>query len=151
LWDTIERVTGQPVKFKFIHGTGLCAILVDGCKPQVDACGDDLVKQNQLEISGIHETDPQVIVQYIVGTCTVHLDRYARSSVFFRWTNTGPVLQIPLQTTIPKMSLIDFYSSGSWKLKWNLTPSRIFVRSRNTRNFMTGITTKSLAPGFSHP
>jgi hypothetical protein len=75
LWDTIARVTGKPVKFKFIHGTGLRAILVDGNKPQIDACGDDLVHRNDPKISGITETNPQIIVQYIIRTCTVHLDR----------------------------------------------------------------------------
>jgi hypothetical protein len=80
LWDTIERVTGNHVKFKFMDGTGLKAILVDGCKPQVDACGNDLVKQNRSEITGINTYDPQEIVQHIVRTCTIHLDRYSCQS-----------------------------------------------------------------------
>ena len=41
LWDTIEKVTGKFVHIRFIDGTGLHTILVDGYKPQVDACGDD--------------------------------------------------------------------------------------------------------------
>lgn len=76
LWDTIERVTGKPVQFKFIHGSGIRAIVMDGCKAQVEACGDDLVRRNKPEQSGIIEMDPQVIVQYIVRTCLIHLDRY---------------------------------------------------------------------------
>lgn len=75
LWDTIERVTGKPVKFKFLHGTGLKAILVDGCKPQVDACSNDLVQRNKPEITGIHTNDPQEIVQSIIKTCDLHLER----------------------------------------------------------------------------
>lgn len=75
LWDTIERITGKRVKFKFMDGTGLKAILVDGCKPQVDACGDDLVKRNRPEITNITTYNPQEIVQNIVRTCIVHLDR----------------------------------------------------------------------------
>ena len=47
LWDTIEKVTQQKVEFKFIDGKGISAILIDGCKPQVNACGNDLVKQIQ--------------------------------------------------------------------------------------------------------
>jgi hypothetical protein len=105
LWDTICRVTGQPVKFKFIHGTGLRAILVDGCKPQVDACGDDLLTRNWPEISGIHEKDPQVIVQYIVRTCTVHLDRYVTlTHSLSDLSDPGLVLQIHWPTTVHKMS-----------------------------------------------
>lgn len=76
LWDTFEQVTGKKVLFKFIDGSGLRALVVDGCKPQVEACGDDLVQRNDPLISGIHTTDPQEIVQYIVRTCSVHLDRY---------------------------------------------------------------------------
>lgn len=47
LWDTVEMVTKQKVEFKFIDSRGLSAILVNGCKPQVNACGDDLVKHIQ--------------------------------------------------------------------------------------------------------
>ena len=75
LWDTVEKVTQQKVEFKFIDGKGISAILVDGCKPQVNACGDDLVKQIQDRNSPISERDPQQVVQYIVCTCLVHLQR----------------------------------------------------------------------------
>jgi hypothetical protein len=46
LWDTVERITGKRVKFKPFDGTGICAILVDGNKPQIDGCGDDLIWRN---------------------------------------------------------------------------------------------------------
>lgn len=72
LWDTFARVTKKEVKFHFLHGTGLRAILVDGNKPQVEACGDDLVERAAKV--GFPEKDPQVIVQHIVRTCLVHLD-----------------------------------------------------------------------------
>lgn len=75
LWDTIETVTGKPVQFKFMDGMGLRAIVVDGCKAQVDACGDDLLIRNDPKKSGIDTDDPQVIVQHIIRTCVVHLDR----------------------------------------------------------------------------
>ncbi|KAF9472149.1 hypothetical protein BDN70DRAFT_938396 [Pholiota conissans] len=76
-WDTLERVTGRPIQFKFMDGKGLSTILVDGCKPQVDACGDSLLVQEAKRKgkSFVHETDPQVIVQYIVRTCDIHLER----------------------------------------------------------------------------
>ncbi|KAF9044099.1 hypothetical protein BJ165DRAFT_1347476, partial [Panaeolus papilionaceus] len=75
-WSTVERVTGQPLKMKFIDGTGLRAILVDGCKVQVEGCGDALLKLIATRPHAcIKETDPKIIVQHIVRTCTVHLER----------------------------------------------------------------------------
>ncbi|EDR04794.1 uncharacterized protein LACBIDRAFT_330283 [Laccaria bicolor S238N-H82] len=76
LWDTVEMVTKKKVEFKFIDGRGLSAILVDGCKPQVNACGDDLVKRIQDRNSPLSERDPQLVVQHIVRTCVVHLQRF---------------------------------------------------------------------------
>lgn len=82
LWDSVEKVTGKVVRFRFIDGTGLCAILVDGCKPQVDACGDDLLNRIlKHEKCLIVEQDPQIIVQHIIRTCWVHLVRYSYLSV----------------------------------------------------------------------
>ena len=76
LWAAIKEATGKEVKFKFIHGEGLAAIVMDGCKPQVTGCGRALVAQaRDLENSCCQETDPHVIVQYIVQTCFVHLNR----------------------------------------------------------------------------
>ncbi|KAJ7719347.1 hypothetical protein DFH07DRAFT_761173, partial [Mycena maculata] len=75
LWDTIHRVTGVEVKFKFLHGEGLRTILVDGNKPQGNSLGADLVARNNPEISGITETDPKKMVTHILKTCTFHLDR----------------------------------------------------------------------------
>ncbi|KAI0041712.1 hypothetical protein FA95DRAFT_1640147, partial [Auriscalpium vulgare] len=70
LWRTIENVSGKPVRFKFIHGSGLRAILVDGCKAQIQGLGDAL-----LLYSRECTINPSVIVQYILKTCSVHLDR----------------------------------------------------------------------------
>lgn len=75
LWDTIEVITGSPVKFKFIHGEGIKAICVDGSKPQMLGCGKDLIKRNDPSKSGINECDPLLIVSHIARTCFVHLDR----------------------------------------------------------------------------
>ena len=33
----------KKVKFKFLDGEGLCAIVMDGCKPQIEGLGRDLV------------------------------------------------------------------------------------------------------------
>ncbi|KAJ7033971.1 hypothetical protein C8F04DRAFT_906737, partial [Mycena alexandri] len=75
LWDTIERVTGVKVRFKFIHGEGLRAVLVDGNKPQANAFGADLVQRNEPYLSGIHETDPKTMVEFALRTCRLHVDR----------------------------------------------------------------------------
>ncbi|KAF9552496.1 hypothetical protein CPC08DRAFT_728578 [Agrocybe pediades] len=80
-WDIVEKVTGKPVQFKFMDGAGLAAIIVDGCKPQANALGDALKKRIAFKkASGtlrieIEETDPQVLVQYILRTCEIHLER----------------------------------------------------------------------------
>lgn len=76
-WDTVSRVTGQPVQFKAFsgNGQGLRAVLVDGCKPQVDALGDFLVKHNNSAVSGITESNPEKIVEYVIKLCSVHCDR----------------------------------------------------------------------------
>ncbi|KAJ8489244.1 hypothetical protein ONZ45_g13660 [Pleurotus djamor] len=78
LWDTVELVTGKPVKFKFMHGEGIRTILVDGSKPQMNGAGDDLVQRNRSipeKKRLVHEDDPQAIVQHIFRVCLVHLDR----------------------------------------------------------------------------
>ncbi|KAI0309098.1 hypothetical protein OF83DRAFT_1273383 [Amylostereum chailletii] len=75
-FDGVKTATGRAPKFKFMHGEGLRVILVDGCKAQIDACGDTLVNiNNALDTPLVVERDPQVIVQYILKTCSVHLDR----------------------------------------------------------------------------
>ncbi|KAK7019126.1 hypothetical protein R3P38DRAFT_2715272 [Favolaschia claudopus] len=75
LWDTIARVTGVEVKFKFIHGEGLRAVLLDGNKPQAQALGLDLVLRNKPHLSGVYERDPQKILKYILRTCVFHIQR----------------------------------------------------------------------------
>lgn len=75
LWSQIERATSKPVQFKFLHGTGLRAIIMDGCKAQVEGLGRDLVRRNNPDQSGISETDPQKIVEYIARLCITHVGR----------------------------------------------------------------------------
>lgn len=76
LWNQIERVTGKKVKFKFLDGEGLCAIVMDGCKPQIEGLGRDLVRRIDPAICGISERDPQKIVEYIARLCFAHIGRY---------------------------------------------------------------------------
>jgi hypothetical protein len=76
LWDTVEAVTGRRVLFKFLHGRGLRAIILDGCEAQIEGCGINLIRRNSLlSGGGVTETDPKLIVLWIIRTCEVHLDR----------------------------------------------------------------------------
>ena len=76
LWELVEEVTGEPIKFQFIHGSGIRGIVVDGSKPQIQGCGDALMARNDPKISGIDEDDPEKLVHYVVRLCMVHLERY---------------------------------------------------------------------------
>jgi hypothetical protein len=75
LFETIAHITKSEVKFKFIDGEGLRAILVDGNKPQANALGA-LVTRNRPDTSGICETDPKLIIFNILRTCIFHLERF---------------------------------------------------------------------------
>ncbi|KAJ7288735.1 hypothetical protein C8J57DRAFT_1642908 [Mycena rebaudengoi] len=75
LFETIAHITKSEVKFKFIDGEGLRAILVDGNKPQANALGAYLVTRNRPDTSGICETDPKLILFNILRTCIFHLER----------------------------------------------------------------------------
>ncbi|KAJ6474737.1 hypothetical protein DFH09DRAFT_1343071 [Mycena vulgaris] len=75
LWETIAHITKTEVKFKFIDGEGLQAILVDGNKPQANALGAYLVTRNRPYLSGVHETDPKLILPKILRTCIFHVHR----------------------------------------------------------------------------
>ncbi|KAJ7486492.1 hypothetical protein FB451DRAFT_949962, partial [Mycena latifolia] len=88
LWETIAHVTKAEVKFKFIDGEGLRAILVDGNKPQANALGAYLFfffflgafKIGCLSCypePGIYEMNPKLILPNILRTCTFHLNQYA--------------------------------------------------------------------------
>ncbi|RDX40612.1 hypothetical protein OH76DRAFT_1365979, partial [Lentinus brumalis] len=81
LWDAsftaIARATGREVRFKMFtqDGSGLRAVLLDGCKEQIEALGEYLAKRNDPPISGIDTTDPQELVKYLGKLCHVHFDR----------------------------------------------------------------------------
>lgn len=75
LWDAIEHATTRPVKFKFMHGSGLLSVVLDGDKAQVLGLGDALLL-HKLNTSFVEETSPEMIVRHIVRLCSMHLDRY---------------------------------------------------------------------------
>ncbi|KAL1943444.1 hypothetical protein VTO73DRAFT_4519 [Trametes versicolor] len=78
-FGAVNRATGQEVMFKAfapnVTQAGLRAILVDGCQAQIDGLGDFLVKRNVPSTSGVLESDPQKIVEWVVKICGVHFDR----------------------------------------------------------------------------
>ncbi|KAI0707244.1 hypothetical protein C8Q76DRAFT_860399 [Earliella scabrosa] len=77
-YNAVERVTGRPLQLKAFSAPGqggILAILVDCCQAQMDALGDFFLKYNKPSISGISETDPQKLVEYLVKVCSVHFDR----------------------------------------------------------------------------
>ncbi|KAL1694681.1 hypothetical protein GGG16DRAFT_100370 [Schizophyllum commune] len=78
LWDTVERLTGERVKFHFLDGSGIKAIIVDGCKRQVEGLGDDLVERcltsDNPDFAG-KKQDPNDVVQYLLKTCITHFER----------------------------------------------------------------------------
>lgn len=77
-FGAVDCATGQEVMYKAFSRdeTGIRAILVDGCQAQIDGLGDFLVKRNVPSASGVSESDPQKIVEWIVKICGVHFDRY---------------------------------------------------------------------------
>ncbi|KAJ7086972.1 hypothetical protein C8R44DRAFT_900928 [Mycena epipterygia] len=75
LFETIKHITKTEVKFKFIDGEGLQAILVDGSKPQANVLGAYLVGRNRPHLSGIHERIPKLILSNCLRTCIFHVNR----------------------------------------------------------------------------
>ena len=79
LFTSIEKATGHKVRFRVFEPTtgNLLAIILDMEAAQVQGLGDALVKlqMNKSQQSRIYDTDPEVIVQYILKLCTVHFER----------------------------------------------------------------------------
>ncbi|KAJ7049788.1 hypothetical protein C8F01DRAFT_1264828 [Mycena amicta] len=75
VFECLERVTGAKPKIKCVDGAGLLSIALDGNKPQANALGEYLVSRNQPHLSGVFETDPKLMLTYVLRTCTFHLNR----------------------------------------------------------------------------
>ena len=75
---SIEKATGRRLKFKAFDVAGnIRALILDMEAAQVQGLGDALVRlqMNNPAISGINETDPEILVQFIIKLCTVHFER----------------------------------------------------------------------------
>jgi hypothetical protein len=88
LWDTIERVTGKPVLFKFRDGSGLLGLVVDGCKEQINGYWDDM-RERFATLPEDHPArvtvNPDHIPEYSIKLCRTHLDRYVLSYLYYLW------------------------------------------------------------------
>jgi len=72
-FETVERVTGQKLNIKFLHGQGnLTIILTDGHTGQAPGLGDALLEMNDPAISGISTQEAEEIVQHTLRTCIIH-------------------------------------------------------------------------------
>ena len=74
LFGSIERVTGKPVQFKFMHGMGLAAIILNGCKAQAEGLGEYLLSRS-ITIPIVPPLTVDSILPKILRVCIVHLDR----------------------------------------------------------------------------
>ncbi|KAF9493072.1 hypothetical protein BDN71DRAFT_1508923 [Pleurotus eryngii] len=78
-FTAVHAVTQKPIQFKvFKPDTGnLLSINMDMEVAQVQGLGQALLqlKINHPEVSGINEDDPDILVQYILKLCSVHLCR----------------------------------------------------------------------------
>ena len=77
LFTSIEKATGCKVKFKVFDPSGnVLAIILDMEAAQAQGLGDALIRLqfNNPNKTGIFETDPQVLVQFLIKLCTQHFD-----------------------------------------------------------------------------
>ncbi len=78
-FTAVHAATQKPIQFKvFKPDTGnLLSINMDMEAAQVQGLGRALLrlKINHPEVSGINEDDPDILVQYILKLCSVHLRR----------------------------------------------------------------------------
>ena len=76
-FEVLEEVMGKPLQMHAFHGQGkYFAVLVDGDSGQALGLGKYLCKINEPKISNIYETDPAVLVQYILKTCWMHCSKW---------------------------------------------------------------------------
>jgi hypothetical protein len=79
LFNSVEKATGRKIKFKVFDASGnVLAIILDSEAAQVQGLGDALVRLqiNDPTISKISETNPEVLVQFLIKLCTIHWDRW---------------------------------------------------------------------------
>jgi hypothetical protein len=71
----IKDITGKPLKIHFIHGEGLCLMLMDGSGTQVGGLGDQLIDICDIDGSLYRGKNPDEVVAHLVRLCLTHIDR----------------------------------------------------------------------------
>ncbi|HEV7738316.1 MAG TPA: hypothetical protein VGO47_13205, partial [Chlamydiales bacterium] len=72
----IKRATGRRLEMKAFHHSGKHAVfLLDGLAAQVLGLGDNLIMENNPDVSGITGETADEIVKHAVRTCNVHFSR----------------------------------------------------------------------------
>lgn len=75
-FTSVEKATGRPLLFRVFNPSGsLLSINVDMEAAQVQGLGRALLRLNNPAISGIYESDPDILVQYVLKECVVHYER----------------------------------------------------------------------------
>ncbi|KAG6848485.1 hypothetical protein H0H93_016592 [Arthromyces matolae] len=77
-FTAVHKATGHPIKFKIFDPKGnLLTIIFDMEASQVQGFADALVRLrfNDSQVSKIEETDPEILIQYILKLCVVHFTR----------------------------------------------------------------------------
>ncbi len=75
-FKTVEKVTGKPIKFKVFDNSGtILSIILDMEAAQVQGLGTTILR---MKLNGCksNETNPDIIVQYLIKLCVVHWQRY---------------------------------------------------------------------------
>ena len=70
LFETVERITGQPLRLKAFDGTGLLAILGDGDSAQAGGLADWLFLKYRWTVADVMD-----LLSYIYQTCWIHAHR----------------------------------------------------------------------------
>ena len=80
-FKTVEKATGKPIKFKVFDNSGtILSIILDMEAAQVQGLGTTILR---MKLNGCksNETNPDIIVQYLIKLCVVHWQRYAYNFV----------------------------------------------------------------------
>jgi len=87
IWEgffkAIETATGRKIKFKVFEESGnILAIILDMEASQVKGLGTTIIrmKMNDPAISKISESDPDIVVQFLIKLCYIHWERYGPHS-----------------------------------------------------------------------
>jgi hypothetical protein len=77
LHSTVKFITGQDIKYRALHGSGLHGIAMDALTAQAAALGDVLLELgNFLPSIPQEHKEPYTIIQYVYRMCIIHFNRF---------------------------------------------------------------------------